>query len=553
MRRPSFSQCLQRRQRLLSLQVAEYLDWRLENRNPVTLFGAAAMAFTAAPALGQAVSMHANGGGIDGMAGATDLGVGRMRTGGAAAGRARIGAMDLDAIAMRPGRAAAVVGATAGEGTTVTARPAPTPDVAGDGPKLSILADTGQAGTGSGPSARWKPARALGSGGGALPSRGGSGSGASAVTAAAIQGRAARPRPPGTPAAPATIPGVMGGSPAPSGVSGPAAPVITRNAAAQGLQAGPVATSSTEAGTSIALGGDSGGVSRSAAMGPDTIRENASSLPTTGGGGMETLSFPYFPLYTLDQNDGVVLFDGQSQLASTYGTTDLYAQVKDASVSSYTWTLSGGYTFSYSGTSTDHLQIQWEWMNSSGSDQTETVTLTVTDSNSHQESQTYDFVIPASGLFSMPVSSSWPVTIPPDLVATGAPTIASQNASVDANSGALDTSINLSAYNPNVPALALTYDSLAADPKPIIVVHHTLDASSGVPTTVAATLTFNGTARDDLVLRHQQLRPRRRAADGPPGRCHRSEHGPLRLLACRWLTNTVDAPRPPRTAGRRRC
>jgi YD repeat-containing protein len=123
------------------------------------------------------------------------------------------------------------------------------------------------------------------------------------------------------------------------------------------------------------------------------------------------------------------------------------------------------------------------------------VTLTVTDTSSHQESQTYYFVIPPGGNeATMPTSASWPVTLPPDTVEPGAPAIASQGVSVDADSGALDSSIPLPGYNPNVPALALTYNSLTADPRPIVVVHHTLDATQSVPSKVNATLTFNGTA-----------------------------------------------------------
>jgi hypothetical protein len=59
MGRLSFSQ---RRRRLLRFQVAAYLDQKLENRSTVTPIAATALAITAAPALGQAVSMHANGG-----------------------------------------------------------------------------------------------------------------------------------------------------------------------------------------------------------------------------------------------------------------------------------------------------------------------------------------------------------------------------------------------------------------------------------------------------------------------------------------------------------
>src|SRR5437764_745363 len=58
----------------------------------------------------------------------------------------------------------------------------------------------------------------------------------------------------------------------------------------------------------------------------------------------------------------------------------------------------------------------------------------------------------------------------------------------------LDAVIPLPAYNPNLPGLALAYDSLAADPRPIVVEHHTLDDSLSTPTKVSGQLSFNGTA-----------------------------------------------------------
>ncbi len=53
-----------------------------------------------------------------------------------------------------------------------------------------------------------------------------------------------------------------------------------------------------------------------------------------------------------------------------------------------------------------------------------------------------------------------------------------------------DTEIDLPSYNPNVPALALTYDSITAKPEPIITVENTIPAT--VPSQVSAQLTFNG-------------------------------------------------------------
>jgi hypothetical protein len=172
----------------------------------------------------------------------------------------------------------------------------------------------------------WHPASRPG-GGAALPPRGGSGSGAQSTTVAAVQGHVPAAPAPSAPAAPPAIPGVLAGpgSPAGSAASLPA-PTITRNAAAQQLlrnrggTAAPAAGSTGLAGTTAtggAGGGSawgSGGLSTSASgTGPTIIPENPSSLPSSsvGNGPGAMLSFPYFPLYILDANNGVVLFNGQ--------------------------------------------------------------------------------------------------------------------------------------------------------------------------------------------------------------------------------------------------
>ena len=204
------------------------------------------------------------------------------------------------------------------------------------------------------------------------------------------------------------------------------------------------------------------------------------------------MSFPYFPLYVNDENNGIVLFNGQTQQASLNGVVDLYAQVQGTSVSTYSWTTSGLSITSSSGASTYAFQFQLTGTLISPEDGS--VTLTVTNTSSQQESETFYFVVPTTNVVSLPTSASWPTTIPPDLEAAGAPSIASQGVSVDADSGALDTNIDLPSYNPTVPALSLTYNSMTANPLPIVVVHDTLDPTQAVPTAVAATLTFNSVA-----------------------------------------------------------
>ena len=79
--------------------------------------------------------------------------------------------------------------------------------------------------------------------------------------------------------------------------------------------------------------------------------------------------------------------------------------------------------------------------------------------------------------------------------------------------------------------LSLTYDSVAANPEPIIIVENTIGAT--VPSQVSAQLTFNGgtplTTYYYSTRRHAQHR--RRATDRSPG--HERDvarHRPLHLL-----------------------
>jgi YD repeat-containing protein len=331
----------------------------------------------------------------------------------------------------------------------------------------------------TGIAAPWHPAVHAGAGA-ALPPRGGSGSAPPPGHTAPLQVPLA---PESAPAIP-FLPSTTGSRSKPPGNG--TTPVITRNAAA---------LSQSQAGG----GGAARGVPLFGAGGgtlPTIINENPSSMPAStdgNGSGFSAMSFPYFPLYVLDENNGIVLFNGQYQQATLNTTVDLYAQVKGTTVSTYSWTTSGNFTGTgLAGTGTYHVHFQWPGTQASA--QVESITLTVTDANSHQESETIDFQVPTSNIVTMPSSASWPVTIPADLVQPGAPAFDSQGVSVDAVSGALDASIDLPSYNPNVPALSLVYNSLTADPRPIVLVHHTLDDTKSVPTKVDATLTFNGSA-----------------------------------------------------------
>ena len=70
------------------------------------------------------------------------------------------------------------------------------------------------------------------------------------------------------------------------------------------------------------------------------IAENPSSLPSStvgNGSGSPLISFPYFALYVLDENNGITLFNNQYQQATLAGNVDLYAQVQGSAASTYTF------------------------------------------------------------------------------------------------------------------------------------------------------------------------------------------------------------------------
>ena len=122
------------------------------------------------------------------------------------------------------------------------------------------------------------------------------------------------------------------------------------------------------------------------------------------------------------------------------------------------------------------------------------VTLSVTDSSSQIETYTYDFEWPATAAAREAAAGvgagggimTWPSSYSPDTVGLNATEWQSDGVSVNADSGALDSDDPLPSYNPNIPALALTYDSQAANPKPIIIVENPLSASGSVPSQVSA-------------------------------------------------------------------
>ncbi len=228
----------------------------------------------------------------------------------------------------------------------------------------------------------------------------------------------------------------------------------------------------------------------------------------------------------LDVNDGVVLFPGVTQLGQAGGSVVLQAQVSGTTVSSYSWNTTN-LTSATSITGASTYQLSFRWNNEIVTNQSDSVTLSVEDTNSHIKTYTYDFEVllgtggggsgGSGGSGGGITTMTWPSTYAPNTVSMNAPEWQSHGVSVNANSGALDTSINLPSYNPNVPAVSLDYDSITANPLPIIVAENPLSSSTAVPSQVSAVLTFNGTAGTRVLLQHEHLEPGRRPADRPPG------------------------------------
>jgi YD repeat-containing protein len=219
---------------------------------------------------------------------------------------------------------------------------------------------------------------------------------------------------------------------------------------------------------------------------PDPVTGNSSGVTTN-------VSTP-FNVYVLDNQAGVVLYPGVDQFATLNGWMDLVAQVQGATASSYSWTTTGLPANTISGTSSDQLNFRWDSTNEEGVGYQTSVTLSVTDSASQSLTYTYDFWFPQTSV--EPVGSgggtdaTWATSLAPSQELLSAPDFPSDNASVDALSGSLDTEIDLPSYNPNVPALSLVYDSVTAQPEPIITVENAMPAT--VPSQVSAQLTFNG-------------------------------------------------------------
>jgi RHS repeat-associated protein len=230
-----------------------------------------------------------------------------------------------------------------------------------------------------------------------------------------------------------------------------------------------------------------------------TVDPGLYTTPTDRPNGAATETFTNFPLYVIDNYRGDVFWPGTYQLATissqNTGWEDLRAQVRDTTVSSYSWdTTHLTNVTNLSPTNTYRLTWKWGTTNSATDNW---VTLTVKNSLNQTQVETFYFHVPVGTGQSSSGGAppqSWPETLSPDLNLPDATYFDNHDVSVDTNTGAADTTIALPTYNPNIPPLALAYDSQAAYPQPLILEHHTLDPSQSIPTKVSAQLTFSGSS-----------------------------------------------------------
>ncbi len=404
---------------------------------------------------------------------------------------------------------APAAGGSAGSQSNAASPASPAPTDAGDWLTLGAAPSQSDS-SDQGISSPWHPAARAG-GGAAMAPRGGSGNGMLPVTLALVRGQVAPLHVPARlPSAPASASGgasaallaAVAGTGGAATLGVPETLLTTHVARHGGTAPGQGAGTGSQ---SPPVGG--AGVSPMNASGGATPPGSIADPVLTNASGPSQDSFPYFPLYLRDVNNGVILFPGVDQLANLDASVVLQAQVSGTTVSSYDWNTSGisSDATGITGATTYQLSFRWEYQ--STSTHVDAITLSVTDTNSHTETYTYDFELPEATVASSggAGNATWAQVLTPDTVNENDTAWSSDYLSVDSNSGSLDTAISLPSYNPNVPALALTYDSVTADPLPIILVENTIPST--VPSTVFAKLTYNSSGGTTWYYNTSTLNP----------------------------------------------
>jgi hypothetical protein len=203
------------------------------------------------------------------------------------------------------------------------------------------------------------------------------------------------------------------------------------------------------------------------------------------------------PLFVLNHRDGLVMFPGVVEFDTMGESVDLRAQVYGATVQSYSWGLSPR-AGCVSGANSYRLQFTWSGYSPVETSEQITITATAIDQTTQQ--QTLTFKVPAGQTQCSGGGGgggvSWPAVITPDKPAAAQDQITSDSATrpyaVSLESGALFATHQLPAYGPGVPALGLTYSSVAAERRPILINRYEISPAGPVPNTVSARLQFNG-------------------------------------------------------------
>jgi hypothetical protein len=198
------------------------------------------------------------------------------------------------------------------------------------------------------------------------------------------------------------------------------------------------------------------------------------------------------PLEVYDAINGVVLRENVTEPATAGFEVELWANVWGGTVSTYSWdTSEAPMAVNVTGTSSPRLQFEWD----ASDEEPQIISVTTVNTDMTQQTRTITFFVEDEVDAGQPqFSQTQPAVTVPSEQRMSQEVVSAQYYDLSLNSGELYVSHMLPSYNPGAPALELAYSSLAADPRPIFVVRHPLDASQTPPSQVSAQLTLNSSA-----------------------------------------------------------
>jgi RHS repeat-associated protein len=260
-------------------------------------------------------------------------------------------------------------------------------------------------------------------------------------------------------------------------------------------------TSSTASFAPVICSGSTGGTqSGSSQSGGSSSGNSGGTSPGSCSPSAQAASASSDNIWVLNWHDGLVMVPDVIEFDQVTDYVELRAQVAGATVQSWSWDTSGASRIGcVNGSST--YKLRFRWTGYSPTETTEQITITATMTDSSTQVETLTFKLAAGSGTSCPSgggypTTTWPAVLTPDKPLETQETVFSDSASrpyaVSEASGTLSVGHALPAYNPGVPALGLTYSSIAAERRPIFVGRYELDPSGAVPNTVSARLQFNG-------------------------------------------------------------